>query len=122
MERFRILDNQELNRSATDARATRKPKGAAHATKLKSYADQSQGRPTAQYARWLTGRSQVLLPPPTHPTDALILRSKSLIPSRFSDFDPLIVADLMTAEPLVVNLLVGTVLAQRKQSLIDLSP
>jgi hypothetical protein len=62
-------------------------------------------------------------PAAPHPADALAFRSKSLIPSRVSDFfNPLTVADLMTAEPLVVDLLVGTVLAQRKQSLIDLSP
>jgi len=42
MERFRILDHQELNEQAQRARVMRKWKGEAEATKLKGYAVQTR--------------------------------------------------------------------------------
>ena len=121
MERFRILDNQELNRSATGAPVRAERSSASYEIE-KAIGDQSRGRPTTQYTRWFRVCPRLLLPLPTHPPMPWYCAASRRFPVALLIFDLLIVADLLTAEPLVVDLAVGTVLAQRKQGLIDLPP
>ena len=124
MERFRVLDDQELNRSTTGARPCSHGDGEVWESILRSKEkEENRARPNHAISRmarrsrsgFAAAKSSGLCRP-WHP--------QSVADSRLTTqaFDALIGAGLLTAEPLVVDLLIGTVLAQLKQSSIDLPP